>query len=162
MVAAERRNDRTPMLRGWLHKHAASYTCFSQLTARRPVDRPIASTNCHWWKLSGGGVSAREPGRHSRCGAQLTALFGGGSVRGGFCLGDDEHFRSMGTRTTTGKLLRLRWPCGCRVWLVTCPILNAASGRGVCSGGPCPALAAITGRTPMSSASGPSGRPQAV
>ena len=34
---------------------------------------------------------------------QFTSLVEGGADRGGFCLGDDEHPRSMGTRTVTSK-----------------------------------------------------------
>jgi hypothetical protein len=36
-------------------------------------------------------------------GRQLAALFEGGADRGSLYLGYDEHLRSMGTRTTTGK-----------------------------------------------------------
>ena len=47
---------------------------------------------------------AREQAAQLDCGRQLAALIEGGSDGGGFCLGDDEHVRSMGRRTTAGKL----------------------------------------------------------
>jgi hypothetical protein len=48
-------------------------------------------------------VNAREQSAQlDRC-RQLAALLEGGTDRGGFCLSDDEHPRSMGTRPMSGK-----------------------------------------------------------
>jgi len=53
-------------------------------------------------RLHGVGDAGKQPAQLDR-GRQLAVLLEGGADCGGFCLGDDEHPRSMGMRTMTGK-----------------------------------------------------------
>jgi hypothetical protein len=76
----------------------------------RPPDRPRRRGQ---WLPAGDGPGAL-PGLHVvrdggeqpaqfDCGRELATTIEGGTDCGGFCLGDNEHPPSMGTRTTTGK-----------------------------------------------------------
>ena len=53
-------------------------------------------------RLHGVGDAGKQPAQLDG-GRQLAVLLEGGADCGGFCLGDDEHPRSMGMRTMTGK-----------------------------------------------------------
>jgi hypothetical protein len=96
----------------------------SEAALSNPPVRPRPLTRPHRQRFPAGNGPGALPGfRHvghageqpAQLGGsrQLASLVEGGADRGGFCLGDDEHPRSMGTRTVTRKRRALAYRLTC-------------------------------------------------